>query len=260
MNCMLILISLFTSAVVLISAWDFEVYGLKVIPQNEAPLKKPYDFWIDKYWNWFIGLSTDEANKPISSNPPGCLIHKVDSMVMLMQTIFGGVRTQNCSISSGDAIMIPLWTGWCDTGGNLDDISDPLVNLDQKLTKCAKEVYNLGNIGSEVRVDNIPIANLNVRMSLNPDSSLDYKVNSMRNVTEISTGGFNLTIPPDSHLPELVPGDWRAGSHGWWVFLEDLTPGEHKIFYNVRVFPTGSTSSPGVNPTSTDITYNLKVS
>jgi hypothetical protein len=254
---MLIIISII-ALVFLAGTWSFQVYGLEVIPKSEAPLGKSYDFWIDKYWNWFISLSTEEA-------PPrdgGCLIHKVDSMVMLMQPIFGGVRTQNCSISSGDnetGIMIPLWTAWCDSGANLDDISNPSVNLNQKLTKCAREVYNLGNIGSEVKVDNMPVANLNVRMSLNPDTSLDYRINFMNNVTEIYSAGFNLTIPSDSHLPDLVPGEWRAGSHGWWVFLQNLARGEHTIFYNVRVFPTGPTSSPGVNPTSTDITYNLKV-
>jgi hypothetical protein len=81
----------------------------------------------------------------------------------------------------------------------------------------------------------------------------------MSNVSGIYSGGFNPTIPSDSHLPDLGPRKWRAGSHGWWVFLQPLTSGEHKTFYNVRVLPTGPTSSPGVNPTSTDITYTLKV-
>jgi hypothetical protein len=250
----LIIVSIIT-LVFLVGTWRFDVYGLEVIPKDEAPLGKSYDYWIDKYWNWFIRLSTEEA----TPKDGGCLINKVDSMVMVMQPIFGGVRNQNCNISSGDAIMIPLWTAWCDSGANLDDISDPSLNLDQKLTKCAREVYNLGNIGSEVKVDNAPVSDLNVRMSLKPDSSLDYKINSMTNVSEIYSGGFNLTIPSDSHLPDLVPGEWRAGSHGWWVFLQPLTPGEHKLFYNVRVLPTGPTSSPGVNPTSTDITYNFNV-
>ena len=89
--------------------------------------------------------------------------------------------------------------------------------------------------------------------------SLDYEITTLQNVSEIYTKGFNITIPADSNIPELVHGDWRAGSHGWWVFLEPLPPGEHAVSYNVRVFPTGALTSPGVNPTSSDIAYLLNV-
>jgi hypothetical protein len=245
------LIILATSAV----TGQYSAYGVQVIPKDEPPLGTPYDVWVANYWNWVISLSKEEA----TPKNGGCLISKEDSMVMLMQTTFGGTHNQVCNISSNNTIMIPLWVGWCDTGGDLQHISDPSTNLDQKLTKCSREVYNLGNIGSEVRVDGIPVADLNVRMSLKPDSTLDYKINSLENVTEIYSKGFNLTIPADTHKAYLVPGNWRAGSHGWWVFLEPLTPGEHKVFYNVRVFPTSAVTSPGVNPTSSDITYTLNV-
>ena len=56
-----------------------------------------------------------------------------------------------------------------------------------------------------------------------------------------------------------TPGTWRAGSQGWWVFLKPLPPGEHTIFYNVRVTPTGALTSPGTNPHFADITYKLQV-
>ena len=89
---------------------------------------------------------------------------------------------------------------------------------------------------------------------------LDYKINSpMTNVTEFYSKGFNLTIPPDTHQANTMPGTWRAGSQGWWVFLKPLPPGEHTIFYNIRITPTGALTSPGTNPHFADITYKLHV-
>lgn len=172
---------------------------------------------------------------------------------MLIDTVVQGSPHMSCEISSKQGLMIPLWIAWCDNHEKKD------YNGEQ-LTNCAREQYNLGNIGSEVIVDGQRVANLNVRMALE-SGKLDYKVNSLANVTEIYSKGFNFTVPTDSRLlpSGTPPGNWLAGSHGWFVFLEPLPPGEHTLFYNVRVTPTGALTSPGVSPHSSDITYDLVV-
>jgi hypothetical protein len=88
--------------------------------------------------------------------------------------------------------------------------------------------------------------------------SLDYKKYSLANVTELYTKGFNLTDAPNSHQAGYKPGTWRAGSQGWWVFLKPLSPGEHTIFYNIRVTPTNALTSPSSGHFA-DITYSLQV-
>jgi hypothetical protein len=176
--------------------------------------------------------------------------YKSKPMVMLMETAdVNSPPTQACQISSNQGIIIPLWIGWCDTGSNKGG----------NLTDCAKR-QNLGNIGSEIKVDGIPVAKLDVRQSVIPGSgSLDYKINSLTNVTQSTSKIFTLTIPPDTHKPNQVAGTWQAVSDGWWAFLKPLPPGLHTIFYNIRVTPTGALTSPGTNPHFADITYNLQV-
>jgi hypothetical protein len=47
--------------------------------------------------------------------------------------------------------------------------------------------HNLGNIGSQVKVDGIPVANLDVKLSM-INGALDYEKHSVANVTEIYKG------------------------------------------------------------------------
>jgi len=114
--------------------------------------------------------------------------------------------------------------------------------------------------GSVVKVDGMPIAKLDVSQTVNPGGkSVNYAVNSIANVTKFTSKEFTLTIPADTHKPNQVTGTWHAVSDGWWVFLKPLSPGQHTIFYNIRVTPTGALTSPGTSPHFADITYNLQV-
>jgi hypothetical protein len=235
------------------------VYAVQMFSKDEKPFGVSYDDWVAKYWNKRVGMNKDQA----APKPGGCLIlnnyNKSDFLVMLMDTAeVDGSAQQTCKISSSQGIMIPLWIAECDNSGG-DDPRHKSYS-DEQLTKCAREQYNLGNIRSDVKVDGLPIAKLDVKQSLIPGSGkLDYKVNSpLNNITDFNSKGFNLTIPPDSNIP-LKPGTWRSASQGWWVFLKPLPPGEHTISYNVRVTPTGALTSPGTNPHFADITYELQV-
>lgn len=256
LNLFLIFVAVLSiSLIATVSIGSDSVYGVEFFSRDDAPFGKSYDDWISEYWNWWLDAAPKEKIKP-----PGCLVHESGLMVMLMQTAAppGGTNNHVCDISAEQGIMVPLWSAWCDEGVDLDEIRDPSVDLDKKLTDCARTTFNLGRIGSEIKVDDVRVANLNVIMSLN-SGKLDYKINTLQNVSEIYSKGFNLTVPEDTNLPNLNPGEWRAGSHGWWAFLEPLPPGKHTIYYNVRVFPTGAVSSPGVNPTTTDVTYTMNV-
>ncbi len=250
----LIIVSLLFFSVFFVFSGLPTVYGFEVFSKDEKPFGVSYDDWASKFWNYWIAKNTDQA----TPKPDSCLIvnsdNQSESMVMLMETAdVSFPPTQVCKISSDKGIIAPLWVGWCDTGSNGN------TSTEEQLARCAKE-QNLGNIISEVKVDGLPVAKLDVKQSVIPgSSSLDYKINSLVNVTQSTSKLFTLTIPPDTHKPNQVPGTWNAVSDGWWVFLKPLPPGEHTIFYNIRVTPTGAVTSPGTNPHFADITYNFQV-
>ena len=134
------------------------VYGVGSFSKSDKPFGVSYDDWVSRFWNNWIAKNADRA----TPKQGGCLLvndnNKSESMVMLMDTSdVNFPPTQTCKISSSQGLIIPLWIGWCDTGTNKG-------NSDEQLTKCARE-QNLGNIISDVKVDGVPVAKLNVRQS-----------------------------------------------------------------------------------------------
>jgi hypothetical protein len=216
--------------------------------KDDTPFGTDYNGWLTNYWKWWIATTVDEA----TPKPDGCLINSTDSMVILMDTGVNGKPHQVCNISSSQGIMIDLWSAWCDESGK-DDSGTPRLSYSyDQLTKCARENFDLGAVTSLVKVDDTPVAKLDVVSSIK-GGALVYQINSIENVTEIFSKGFNITIPEDTHFPDQTPGTFRSGAHGWFVFLKPLPPGDHTLYYNVGV--TGL----GPNDHSAEITYDLKV-
>lgn len=199
--------------------------------------------WLGKYWNWDWSISTDpETNTFAGLHDGGCLVHKENSTVMLIDTAAGGVLNQKCTISSNEAILIPLWIGECDQGAK------GYANASYKqLSDCARK-FDLGKIKGLVKVDNIPVANLD---------AVDYTTKIMNNVSEVYTKQFNVTIPTGTHLVTERFGTFPAAGHGWLVFLKPLSPGNHTVYYQNNVAPTTLSGAGNVN--TAQITYDFNV-
>jgi hypothetical protein len=222
-----------------------KVSGVEMFSKNEYPFGVSYDDWISQFWNWWISVPRGEDVPP----PDGCLINRSGSMVMLMENADTTSAINMCDISSSEGILVPLWVGWADSATPHDP--------NKTMSEVAREEANLGNVKGNVILDGIPIARLDVSSSLK-SGELDYRITSLTNVSELYTSDFDLAIPEDTHKPNQIPGNWLAGSHGWWVFLKPLEAGEHTLRYSIQVTPTDVLA---VDPFfhNSDVTYHLNV-
>ena len=219
------------------------VYGAESYTKNDKPFGTSLDGWMDKWWTWWIATNIDQA----TPKPDGCIINKNNSMVMLMETTVTGKIHQVCEISSNQGIIVPLWTAFWEAS-----TPEYMNKSYAELSNAAREIGDLGATTSLVRIDGVPVGKLDVVSSMR-GGSLDYEINSMDNVTELYSKGFNITIPEDTHMADQNTGTWRSGAHGWFAFLKPLPPGDHKLDYNIGVTGTGP------NDHSSEISYDLKV-
>jgi hypothetical protein len=218
-------------------------YSIDLFSKDESPFGIPYDVWVAKYWNWTASIPIDpETNTFAGFKENGCLIHEEDSVVMLVDPAVGGKINQICQISSGRGILIDIWSGECDAA--MPELERARF---EEISKCARG-FDLGKVRGLVKVDNVPIAKLDV---------VDYSTNIMENVTEIYTREFNINLPTDTHIPTVKYGTFPAAVHGWFVFLKPLPPGEYTIYIQNIVDPT--TLSGATNFNRAEITYHLRV-
>jgi hypothetical protein len=233
-----------------------EAYGIELYSKNDTPFGLPLEAWLGKFWIWWAAVPTDD--NAIDKFPPkenGCLINSSDSMVMLMETTVEGKPHQVCNISSTQGIVVPLWVSFMEDSISQDGKQKFKGFSYEQLSNESRAILDLGAVTSEVKVDDVSVAKLDVVSSMRA-GILDYKINSMNNVTELYSKGFNITIPENTHLADQNPGTWRSGAHGWLAFLKPLPPGEHTIFYNVGV---DIAKKDPLNSHAAQITYTLHV-
>jgi hypothetical protein len=236
---------LFLGSILLIYIGFTNANGVEVFSKDEQPFGIPYGEWIGKYWKWLITQTPEQTEPPNGS----CLIHKSDSMVMLLDPSIGGKHELECDISSKDGIMIASWNGFFEN----NDKDDVPANIPpEQLSKFAKEQVNLGAVTSDVKVDGKSIAKLDEISSMS-NNKLNYKINAIDNFSEIYAKPFNITIPENTFLPDQVTGTWPSGAHGWFTFLKPLPPGDHKLSYTLSVHGLGADNVASEN------TYTLHV-
>jgi hypothetical protein len=216
------LVLLFLGSILLIYIGFTIANGVEVFSKDDQPFGIPYNEWIAKYWKWWITVTSEQSEPPDGS----CLIHKSDSMVMLLDPSIAGKHQLACDISSKDGIMVASWNGF---------YNEPNT-APENMSMEAKKQVNWGAVTSDVKVDGKSVAKLDEITTKDGG----YKINTMDNFTEIFAKPFNITIPEDSYMPNQVVGTTPSGAHGWFTFLKPLPPGNHNVSYSLSVQGLGA--------------------
>jgi hypothetical protein len=164
-----------------------------------CPYGVSYAKWTAKWWQWALSISA-EHNPVNDTTGKSSSVHQSGPVWFLAGTL-GGVASRRCTIPLGKAILFPI----LNHGGTLAD--SPNVNSEQELlTFAIKEMDIISDL--EVRIDGVKLTGLE-----------RYRVRSPI---------FDVVLP-QNNLFGGTPGLTRGASDGYWLFLEPLLVGDHKI-------------------------------
>jgi hypothetical protein len=210
----IVLAVIFASTIIPLTNVTGDSVNPGVYAPNSSPFGIPYKDWIAKWWQWTMSIPTSEHPRDAYGEEK-CAVNQAGPVWFLADQL-GGREERTCTIPAGKAVLIPLLTGECDYG-------IPEVKNDEDLRRCAMAGNEYGTI--DAIVDGVKIKDLE-----------KYRTQS---------GFFNISIPKDN-IYQAPPGNFRATTDGFFVFLEPLPPGQHKADLKVSV----------LNPIETSYNYN----
>ena len=190
----------------------------KIFTIDSTPYGSSYSEWIAKWWTWWVGIPIDKHPVKDYHDPERCSAMQNGPVWFLPDIIPGeGKITYKCNIPLGKAVLLPITTTFCDSG-----TAGPMT--DTEIVECADNILTpLNNM--KVVVDG---KNMDLEGSL------------------VKTDFFNFTIPenPIDIWGKINPGTYKALATGYFVFLHDLSLGEHNIEMRVVDLLKGNEGPP----------------
>jgi len=180
-------------------------YG--IFTKESSPYQTPYREWIGKWWTWWLGIPDSLHPTNNYSDTKRCSVMQDGPVWYIPDIIVDvGTVTANCDVPFGKAILVPLSTTICETGG------EPSMT-DTELAQCADNILT-------------PVSNIDVNVD-------GRKVDVSKSFDK--SGFFNFTFPQDPvrFWGDTKPGPERGIATGYFLFLHDLPRGEHDIKFSV---------------------------
>ena len=190
----------------------------KIFTIDSTPYGSSYSEWIAKWWTWWVGIPIDKHPVKDYHDPERCSAMQNGPVWFLPDIIPGeGKINYKCNVPLDKAILLPITTTFCDSG-----TAGPMS--DTEIVECADNILTpLNNM--KVVVDG---KNMDLEGSL------------------VKTDFFNITIPknPIDIWGKINPGTYKALATGYFVFLHDLSLGEHDIEMRVVDLLKGNEGPP----------------
>ena len=180
-----------------------KVNSTTIYSPDSNPYGKSYEEWTGDWWKWFISMPND-AKHPLN-DPSGSECHRNQNGPVFF--LLGGSKIpieRTCPIPYGKAVLLPTITNECSTAEYQDLITE------SELRNCA--VTNADFFKNmRASIDGVPVSNIEQYTVVSPL--------------------FNVTFPEDKPMFSAKPGTSNAVSAGNWVFIDNLSPGLHEIYF-----------------------------
>ena len=190
----------------------------KIFTIDSKPYDTSYSEWIAKWWTWWVGIPIDKHPVKDYHDPERCSAMQNGPVWFLPDIIPGeGKVNYKCNIPIGKAVLLPITTTFCDSG-----TAGPMT--DTEIVECADNILT-------------PLNNMKV--------TIDAKKVDLEG-SLVKTDFFNFTIPenPIDIWGKINPGTYKALATGYFVFLHDLSLGEHNIEMRVVDLLKGNEGPP----------------
>ena len=180
-----------------------------ILPVNSKLYNATYADWLEKWWQWYIGIPAKDHPNNNPSAPEKCGMHQ-EGPVWFLPNIpeSKSTITHSCIIPSGKAIAFTIETGECDSG--MREIGNNLV----KMLTCATKGNDPQYTTLQASIDGIKI-----------EDPKQFRV---------QTTPFNITIPTNN-IYDADKGTFKALASGYIYILKPLSPGKHTIVYSDQI-------------------------
>ena len=188
-------------------------------PKNDPnPFGKSWEYWTAEWWRWL--MSIPKKNNPCNDatgNDAGMGQTGKDErdVWFLTGTRSARVRRTKCVVPVNKGILFPIATmeaSIAEFGNKTEDQLLDLVNQGDQVDSMGLEIeiYDKGKL-----IDKLSL--------MNKQDLLNF---------EYETHLFDAWLPEHNIWPRTEGGNTQAVSHGYWVFLDPLPPGEHKLRFS----------------------------